>query len=74
VSRYVGLYSIFKLNMRRYNLFDGIIKARQAEDRREEDALQVLLELGDSTADVIQVRDPGGPSYSHSLTVMRSLF
>jgi hypothetical protein len=26
-------------------LFDGIIKARQAEDRREEDALQILMHL-----------------------------
>lgn len=34
-------------------MFDEIIKARTAEDRREDDALQVLLDLGDSTADVI---------------------
>ncbi|KAG8716756.1 hypothetical protein FRC08_008846, partial [Ceratobasidium sp. 394] len=37
-----------------YNWFDDIIKARQAEGRREEDALQVLLDLGDSTIEVIQ--------------------
>ncbi|QRV80118.1 cytochrome P450 family protein [Ceratobasidium sp. AG-Ba] len=37
-----------------YNWFDDIIKARQAENRREEDALQDLLDMGDSTADVIQ--------------------
>ncbi|KAF8688520.1 Cytochrome P450, partial [Rhizoctonia solani] len=36
-----------------YNLFDGIIKARRSEDRREEDALQVLMDLGDSTTEVI---------------------
>lgn len=36
-------------------LFDEIIKARKKEDRREDDALQVLLDLGDSTADVISV-------------------
>ncbi|KAG8743136.1 hypothetical protein FRC10_000353 [Ceratobasidium sp. 414] len=37
-----------------YNWFDNIIKARQAEGRREEDALQVLMDMGDSTADIIQ--------------------
>ncbi|KAG9124092.1 hypothetical protein FRC07_012864 [Ceratobasidium sp. 392] len=37
-----------------YNWFDSIIKARQAEGRREEDALQVLIDLGDSTTDIIQ--------------------
>ncbi|KAH7316408.1 cytochrome P450 [Rhizoctonia solani] len=36
-----------------YNLFDGIIKARRSEGRREEDALQVLMDLGDSTPDII---------------------
>ncbi|CAE6440153.1 unnamed protein product [Rhizoctonia solani] len=36
-----------------YNLFDGIIKARRSEDRREEDALQALMDLGDSTPDII---------------------
>ncbi|KAG8692691.1 hypothetical protein FRC09_011033 [Ceratobasidium sp. 395] len=37
-----------------YNWLDSIIKARQAEGRREEDALQVLMDLGDTTADIIQ--------------------
>ncbi|CAE6539668.1 unnamed protein product, partial [Rhizoctonia solani] len=36
-----------------YNLFDGIIKARRSEGRREEDALQVLMDLGDSTPEII---------------------
>ncbi|KAJ1301352.1 hypothetical protein OPQ81_003751 [Rhizoctonia solani] len=36
-----------------YNLFDGIIKARQSEGRREDDALQVLMDLGDSTPEII---------------------
>ncbi|KAG9122554.1 hypothetical protein FRC07_001017, partial [Ceratobasidium sp. 392] len=34
--------------------FDQIIKARKQEDRREEDALQMLLDLGYSTTDVIE--------------------
>ncbi|KAG9090394.1 hypothetical protein FS749_000590 [Ceratobasidium sp. UAMH 11750] len=37
-----------------YTWFDGIIKARQQEGRREDDALQTLLDLGDSTAEVIE--------------------
>ncbi|KAG9073718.1 hypothetical protein FS749_014743, partial [Ceratobasidium sp. UAMH 11750] len=37
-----------------YFWFDGIIKARQQENRREEDALQTLLDLGDSTAGAIE--------------------
>ncbi|CCO32823.1 hypothetical protein BN14_06886 [Rhizoctonia solani AG-1 IB] len=36
-----------------FNVFDGIIKARKSEDRREEDALQVLMDLGDSTTEII---------------------
>ncbi|KAL5634417.1 hypothetical protein ACGC1H_002464 [Rhizoctonia solani] len=36
-----------------YNVFDGIIKARRSEDRREEDALQVLMDFGDSTPEII---------------------
>ncbi|EUC55516.1 cytochrome P450 family protein [Rhizoctonia solani AG-3 Rhs1AP] len=36
-----------------YNLFDGIIKARRSEGRREEDALQVLMDFGDSTPEII---------------------
>ncbi|QRV97067.1 cytochrome P450 family protein [Ceratobasidium sp. AG-Ba] len=37
-----------------YRWLDDIIKARQAENRREEDALQDLLDMGDSTTDIIQ--------------------
>jgi hypothetical protein len=55
-------------------LFDGIIKARQAEDRREEDALQILMELGDSTADVIQVRRMLDRSVQLSLPLSRETF
>ncbi|KAF8604864.1 cytochrome P450 [Ceratobasidium sp. AG-I] len=33
--------------------FDGIINARKSENRREEDALQILMDLGDSTAEII---------------------
>ncbi|CAE6426353.1 unnamed protein product [Rhizoctonia solani] len=36
-----------------YSIFDGIIEARRSEGRREEDALQVLMDLGDSTPDII---------------------
>ncbi|CAE6393598.1 unnamed protein product, partial [Rhizoctonia solani] len=36
-----------------YNIFDEIIKARQRENRREEDALQTFIDQGDSTADII---------------------
>ncbi|KEP51010.1 cytochrome P450 family 6 protein, partial [Rhizoctonia solani 123E] len=36
-----------------YDLFDKIIKARRSEGRREEDALQVLMDLGDSTPEII---------------------
>ncbi|KAJ1302512.1 hypothetical protein OPQ81_002831 [Rhizoctonia solani] len=36
-----------------YNIFDEIIKARQRENRREEDALQIFIDQGDSTVDII---------------------
>ncbi|KAG8687929.1 hypothetical protein FRC11_006364 [Ceratobasidium sp. 423] len=36
-----------------YNMFDEIIKTRQRENRREEDALQVFIDQGDSTVEII---------------------
>ncbi|KAH7338681.1 cytochrome P450 [Rhizoctonia solani] len=36
-----------------YNIFDEIIKTRQRENRREEDALQTFIDQGDSTVDII---------------------
>ncbi|QRW08994.1 cytochrome P450 family protein [Ceratobasidium sp. AG-Ba] len=37
-----------------YTWLDDIVKARQTENRREEDALQDLIDLGDSTADIMR--------------------
>ncbi|CCO31796.1 Sterol 14-demethylase [Rhizoctonia solani AG-1 IB] len=36
-----------------YHIFDQIIKDRQQEGRREEDALQIFIDQGDSTVDII---------------------
>ncbi|CAE6465073.1 unnamed protein product [Rhizoctonia solani] len=36
-----------------YLMFDEIIKTRQRENRREEDALQTFIDQGDSTVDII---------------------
>ncbi|CAE6457204.1 unnamed protein product [Rhizoctonia solani] len=36
-----------------YLMFDELVKARQSEGRREEDALQLLMDLGDSTPEII---------------------
>ncbi|ELU37407.1 cytochrome P450 [Rhizoctonia solani AG-1 IA] len=36
-----------------YAMFDQIIKDRQREGRREEDALQIFIDQGDSTIDII---------------------
>ncbi|GAB1524246.1 hypothetical protein RhiTH_007399 [Rhizoctonia solani] len=36
-----------------YTIFDQIIKDRQREGRREEDALQTFIDQGDSTVDII---------------------
>ncbi|KEP54176.1 cytochrome P450 family 6 protein [Rhizoctonia solani 123E] len=36
-----------------YTIFDDIIKTRQRENRREEDALQIFIDQGDSTVDII---------------------
>ncbi|QRV94605.1 cytochrome P450 family protein [Ceratobasidium sp. AG-Ba] len=43
-----------KATVQIYCWFDAIIKARKEENRREEDTLQVLMDAGDSTADIIQ--------------------
>jgi hypothetical protein len=43
--------------MCRYHWIDSLIKARRAEDRREDDTMQKLMDLGDSTAEVIRVSD-----------------
>jgi hypothetical protein len=38
-----------------YSIFDKIIKQRKKEDRREDDALQIYIDHGDSTKDIISV-------------------
>jgi Holliday junction resolvasome RuvABC DNA-binding subunit len=43
--------------MCRFNWFDRIIAARRAEDRREDDAVQMLMDLGYSATEVIEVRN-----------------
>ncbi|KAG8716757.1 hypothetical protein FRC08_008847 [Ceratobasidium sp. 394] len=37
-----------------YTWFDSIIRARRAEGRREEDTMQALMDMGDSTAEIIR--------------------
>ncbi|KAF8753977.1 Cytochrome P450 [Rhizoctonia solani] len=54
------------LTWERYTIFDQIIKDRQREGRREEDALQTFIDQGDSTVDIIGVR-------SHSCVLKVSL-
>jgi hypothetical protein len=36
-------------------MFDGIINARRKENRREDDALQIYLDAGETTPTIIQV-------------------
>jgi hypothetical protein len=41
-----------------YSIFDKTIKKRKQEDRREDDSLQICIDQGDSTKDIIAV-SPG---------------
>lgn len=38
-----------------YTMFDKIVKQRKKENRREDDALQICIDQGDSTKDIISV-------------------
>lgn len=39
-----------------YTMFDKVIKQRKKENRREDDSLQICIDQGDTTKDVITVR------------------
>jgi hypothetical protein len=51
-----GVIRKFYAGARMYMIFDKVAKARIAEGRRENDAMQVMLDQGDSTKDILGVR------------------
>lgn len=51
-----GVIRKYYAGARMYMIFDKVAKARRAEGRREDDAMQVLLDQGDSVKDILGVR------------------
>lgn len=50
-----GVIRKYYAGARMYMIFDKVAKARLAEGRREEDAMQVMLDQGDSVKDILGV-------------------
>jgi hypothetical protein len=59
---------------RMYMIFDKVAKARLAEERRENDAMQVMLDQGDSVKDILGVMQSARLSEKSVLTLAGGLW
>jgi len=50
-----GLLKMYYAGARMYMIFAKVIKDRQAQERIEDDAMQIMLDQGDSTKDILAV-------------------
>lgn len=50
-----GVIRNFYAGTKLYMIFDEVAKARRAEGRKEQDAMQALLDQGDSVKDILGV-------------------
>jgi hypothetical protein len=69
-----GVLRKYYAGARMYMIFDKVAKARLAEERRENDAMQVMLDQGDSVKDILGVMQSARLSEKSVLTLTGRLW